>query len=145
VKAVVIFDSVSGNTANIAEAVSRAVGSGTRLIKASEARIEDIAGIDLLILGSPTYGGRPTDTMSGFLRKIGAGSLGGISAAAFDTRLSIKFVKLFGFAANRIAAALKKNGAKVLSAEGFIVKGGKGPLAEGEIGKATEWAKSLAK
>jgi len=66
--------------------------------------------------------------------------------AAFDTRLTSKFVRIFGYAAVRIADSLKRNGGTLIaSTEGFFVKGKEGPLKEGELERATRWAKEIAK
>jgi len=46
----------------------------------------------------------------------------------------------------RIANHLQKNGGQLaIAPEGFIVKGTKGPLKEGERARAARWAKSLVK
>ena len=64
-----------------------------------------------------------------------------MSVAAFDTRLKMKFAKMFGFAADKIAAQLSECGAKQKAPpEGFIVLGRNGPLAEGEADSARTWA-----
>ena len=72
-------------------------------------------------------------------------SLKGIDVAAFDTRLSTRLVKVFGYAADKIAADLKaKGGEPVLPPGGFLVKGRKGPLKEGELERAAAWAKEIS-
>jgi flavodoxin len=49
-----------------------------------------------------------------------------------------------GYAAKPIADKLKKKGGKlVLPPEGFFVQGSEGPLKEGEVERAAEWAKQL--
>jgi hypothetical protein len=66
--------------------------------------------------------------------------------AAFDTRIQAKWVKLFGYAAGRIAGRLKeKGGLLVSSPEAFFVKGKEGPLKEGELERAADWAKEVVK
>ncbi len=70
-----------------------------------------------------------------------AGQSSGMNVATFDTRVDMKFAKVFGFAADRLAKELTSNGAKVTVApEGFIVKGRSGPLAAGEAERARAWA-----
>jgi hypothetical protein len=54
-------------------------------------------------------------------------------------------VKLFGYAAKPIADRLKKKGGELtIPPEGFLVKGTEGPLKEGELERAADWAKSLS-
>lgn len=65
-------------------------------------------------------------------------------AAAFDTRLSTKLVGIFGYAADKIATNLKSNGwTIVFPPKGFFVKGKKGPLLDGELEHAVDWAKEI--
>jgi hypothetical protein len=64
--------------------------------------------------------------------------------ASFDTRYEGRFVKMFGFAAERIAETLKSKGAKLVSSpEPFYVTGKKGPLKQGESERAEAWAKKI--
>jgi len=103
-----------------------------------------IKTIDLFIVGSPTQGGRPTLAIRDFLDKAPEPSLQNINVAAFDTRFSTKFVGIFGYAAGRIASNLKgKGGTLAASPEGFFVNGTQGPLREGELERAADWAKGI--
>jgi hypothetical protein len=53
-------------------------------------------------------------------------------------------VKIFGYAAEPMAAKLKKKGGTVKNApEGFIVGGTEGPLKDGELERAAAWTKEL--
>ncbi|MBA7705071.1 hypothetical protein ES703_113895 [subsurface metagenome] len=71
--------------------------------------------------------------------------------AAFDTRISPTdvnsrflniLVKLFGYAAKPIADKLERKGGElIISPEGFFVKGTEGPLKDGELERAVDWAK----
>jgi hypothetical protein len=57
------------------------------------------------------------------------------------------FVRLFGvnaYAARPIANRLRKKGGKLVgSPEGFFVEGMKGPLVEGELERAVNWARQI--
>jgi flavodoxin len=142
-KTLVVFDSVYGNTAEIAKSIGAAIGKDAKVVKASEAGPDDLKSVNLLIVGSPTYGGRPTPGLKTFLDKIQSGSLKNINVAAFDTRAAQKWVKIFGYAAGRIEKTLTGNGGiAAVKPEGFFVTGTKGPLADGESKRAGEWAKA---
>jgi flavodoxin len=144
-RALVIYDSAYGNTETIARAICDAIAGEVRLIRASEANPADVNAMDLLIVGSPTYGGKATQPILDFLAKVPEGAIKGMKVAAFDTRLSGRFVKVFGFAAEKIAESLKEKGGDIASTSaGFFVKGKKGPLAEGELKRAVSWAKEIA-
>lgn len=142
-KALVVYDSAHGNTESIARAIGRAIEGEVPVLHVGQTRPADIAAIDLLLLGSPTLGGRPTEAMQAFLKKLPEPA-GGSRAAAFDTRLAARWVRIFGYAADRIATALKQHGWNVAAADGFIVDGREGPLRQGETERATEWARQAA-
>jgi flavodoxin I len=68
-----------------------------------------------------------------------------VRVAGFDTRLTAKWVRIFGYAGPKIAAALQqKGGTQVGSPGGFFVKGKEGPLVEGEVERAAAWAREIA-
>jgi flavodoxin I len=145
-KAVIVYDSVYGNTEKIARAIAEAItpSNEIKVLRAGEANPSELASIDLLIVGSPTHGGRPTPAIQDFLNKVIQSSLKGINVAAFDTRTQAKLAKVFGYAAGRIAGSLKKKGGTLIGPpEGFLVTGTKGPLKEGEPERAAAWAKRI--
>jgi flavodoxin len=145
-KTLVVYDSVHGNTEKIGKAIGEAIAGEVTVLPVGEVNTPELSTFDLLIVGSPTHGGRPTEPMRGFLDKVRAPGLEGINVAAFDTRLTARWVRIFGFAAGRIAGRLKKDGgALVVSPEGFFVEGTEGPLKEGELERAAAWAKEIVK
>jgi len=147
-KVLIVYDSVFGNTEQVAQAIGNALGSqeDVEILRVSNVKPEQLTGLKLLIVGSPTRGGRPTPAIQGFLNRVSEPAIRGINVATFDTRLSTRLVGIFGYAAGRIADSLKrKGGILIASPEGFFVKGGKGPLKEGELERAASWAKVIAK
>jgi flavodoxin len=144
-KVLVVYDSVYGNTEQIAKAIAGAIPSGeVQALRVGEANPTELATLDLLIMGSPTQGGRATPAMQEFLGKIAASALTVVKVAAFDTRLSTKWVGIFGYAAGKIAESLKEKGATlVVAPQPFYVKGKEGPLKEGEVERAAAWAKRI--
>jgi flavodoxin len=144
-KTMVIYDSVYGNTEKIAEAIAGGMGRGTKARRPSAVGADELSGVDLLVIGSPTLGGRPTKAIQGFIDSIPKVVAGKLTIAAFDKRMSMKFAKIFGYAAARIAAKLQVSGCTLKSpAVGFIVRGSSGPLAEGELERATAWGRGLS-
>ena len=145
-KALILYDSVYGNTEQIARAIAEAIAppDEAKVLRAAEANPSEMASIDLLVVGSPTHGGRPTPAVQDFLNKMAPQSLKGTKVAVFDTRAMSKFAKIFGNAAGRIAGQLtKKGGVLIVRPEGFFVTGTKGPLKEGESERAAAWAKGI--
>ncbi len=140
-KALVIYDSVYGNTKKIAETVAAELGKGVKAVFVSDFKSKDLTGINLLVVGSPILGFRPSEKTGKFLASLNAGQLKGIKAAAFDTRVRIFF---HGDAAGKIAAGLKQAGAEIIAEPyGFIVEGREGPLANDAVAKAKEWAGTI--
>lgn len=145
-KALVVYDSLHGNTEKIARAIGDAITGEVEVLRVGVVNTSELKPCDLFIVGSPTHGGRPTSAIQDFLKKIPKSTIDGIDVAAFDTRFSKTWVKIFGFAAKKIADNLEKKGGNlVLPPEGFIVKGTEGPLEEGELERAAEWAKVIVK
>jgi len=145
VKALIVYDSVYGNTEKIARAIAEAITPSyeVKVLRVGEANPSELAPTDLLIVGSPTHAGRPTPAIQDLLNKVPKLSQG-INVAAFDTRIPTKLVKVFGYAAGRIARNLKgKGGTLIAPPVGFFVTASKGPLKEGELERAAGWAKGM--
>ena len=155
-KAMVIYDSIYGNTEKIAQAIGAALGDGAHVetLRVSAVNPEHLAGLDLLIVGSPTQRFRPTAAINTLLRGIPRNGLKGVKVAAFDTRITLSdiekipillfFVRLFGYAAKPISDRLeKKGGIPITPPEGFFVEGMEGPLMEGELQRAADWARQI--
>lgn len=150
----IIYDSFFGNTEQIAQAIGDGLADSV-LLKVNAVTPAHLTGLDLLIVGSPTRGFRASPAIIKFLKSLPANALNGIQVAAFDTRITeqeiaaavffLKYlVKMFGYAAEPIAARLiKKGGRLVLPPAGFFVQGTEGPLVEGEIVRAVEWGRKM--
>ena len=145
-KYLIVYDSAYGNTEQIARAIASAFApqDSGEIVRASEVQPGRMQNADLVIIGCPTYGGKPTPPMLDLLGRMPDTEVKGLKVAAFDTRLTSKLVGIFGFAAGKIADNLKKKGANlILPPAGFFVKGSKGPLKEGETERAARWGKAL--
>ncbi|MFA5107684.1 MAG: flavodoxin domain-containing protein [Patescibacteria group bacterium] len=148
----VVYTSTYGNTKKIAETIASVGGSDARLVKASEATPELVKRAGLLIVGSATQGGRPMQELQSWLKKLPAMSLQNIRVAAFDTRIDVTgknfwlklLVRTIKYAAEKIEASLvKKGGQPAAEPAGFFVLDKEGPLKDGEIERAKEWAKGI--
>lgn len=142
-KVLVIYDSMFGNTERVAQVIAAGLGTGEdiRLAKVNTITPQDTMALDLLIVGSPTHGFRPTEATRAFLDSLQPNLLSGVRAAAFDTQYRSR---LSGSAAKKIEKALRRQGCSIVApAIGFFVIGSEGPLAEGELDKATAWAKQI--
>ena len=165
--AIVVYESVYGNTREIAEAIADGVGA-VAVLPVHEAHGRP-GTPDLLIVGGPTH-------MHGLATKrsrhvavttaqedgrghLEAGAtiepglrrwLGDLSpaaahhAAAFDTRLD-KSPLISGAAAHGIARRLRRLGIDVVGAESFLVEDTEGPPKAGELERARAWGAQLAR
>ena len=154
-KILILYDSVFGNTEQIAQAIGKVLQSkgNVEVLKVNQVKPELLMGLNLLIVGSPTRAFRPTGAINKFLVKIPKNGLKGVKVAAFDTRISLDdidssighwFIKTFGYAAKPISDKLKKKGGQlIIPPEGFYVEGAEGPLKKGELERAAAWAKQI--
>ena len=140
-KALVVYDSMYGNTKQVAEEIAGKLGKGVKAWSAEEVKEKDLTGLDLLVVGSPILGWKPSEKTAAFLSSLKPGQLKGMQVAAFDTRIRLF---IHGDAARKIAAALQNAGGKLVGEPtGFIVEGTQGPLASDALQKAAEWAETL--
>lgn len=144
-KSLIVYDSHYGSTQAVAQAIAESLLGEVQLQHVDQVNLDDLASLDLLIIGSPTFGAKPSDKIQAFLPKIGAPGSPDARAAAFDTRLTWRFLKSYGFAAHRIEDALKAKGwTLAVPPEGFYVKGIRsGKLKDGELARAVAWSKGV--
>jgi flavodoxin I len=155
-KAMVVYDSAFGNTEKVAQAIGQALGSpeDVETVRVGNVKPEQLAGLTLLIVGSPTQKFSPLGTITSFLKGIPNNGLQGVKVAAFDTRIPQSrideirilafFVRIFGYAAKPIADRLvRKGGELAVPPEGFYVGDTEGPLLEGELERAADWARQI--
>ncbi len=151
----VLYDSEFGNTERLARAIGAALAAGSTVdvIRASQASPEMLIEAEMLIVGAPTQGFRPTKPVTGLLEQLPPNALAGKKVAAFDTRIDTKamsspilgfMVDKGGYAAKHIARGLEKAGGSLIVApEGFTVEDTQGPLKDGELERAAAWARTL--
>jgi hypothetical protein len=161
-KAVVVYESLWGNTAAIARAIAEGIGPEARALSTAEATGEAIADADLIVAGAPLIAFRlPTEQMRENQRAnpgkaprppdlshpsmrswLDALPKGNGRSAAFETR----FQWSPGGATGAIVRGLKNAGYRSIAKEHrFFVKGMYGPLQDGELDKARAWGAELAK
>jgi hypothetical protein len=165
--ALVIYESVYGNTRAVAEAIAEGLG-GAEIVSVHD--VGDLADdAELLVVGAPTHiHGLPTahSIQSGVQAATGDGGahveadaaedpnmrawLGDLPrgrhgrVAVFDTRLAHSRL-MTGAASHGIAKRLRHHGYDVVAAESFLVEGAEGPLGPGELERARAWGLELAR
>ena len=164
-RALIVFESMFGNTREIAGAIADGLsGEGVevelREVTAAPGRVP--SGFDLLVVGAPTHAfslSRPKTRADAERQGASPGHaefgmrewLSGLSwdgpkptVAVFDTRVTK--VRKLRWAANRAAVAtLRRRGLRPgTEPVAFVVGDVKGPLEPGEVERATSWGRSLA-
>jgi len=140
-KTLVLYDSNFGNTKLIAEEIAKNLGSDVKLSSAKQFDGTDIDNIDLLVIGCPINGWRPTEAIVASINLLRDKLKDGLKYTTFDTRM-----KLFihGDAKEKISQILSSAGGKlVFEPQAFYVTGKKGPLFNGELEKVDQWTKMI--
>lgn len=163
----VVYESVFGNTRDVAQAVARGL-SETFEVEVLEVAQADptLPGVRLVVVGGPTHAfsmSRPTirsdaaeqARQRGTAPPSGERGLrewlddlrerpGSVAAAAFDTAIEVERIPA-GWASRSEASRLRDCGYKVVvEPEHFIVKDVDGPLMGGELERATAWGRHVA-
>ena len=144
-KALIVYDSEFGNTGQIARTIANRLDEQleVRLALARQLDPVNIPAVNLLLVGCPTQGWLPTLPIQDFFKLVPRETIAGLPAAAFDTRFRLSWVT-GGSAARSIAKRLSLLGAKLLlPPESFFVNDMEGPLADGELERAADWADQL--
>lgn len=159
--AIVVYESLWGNTAEVARAVAEGLGPGARALRTDEVRPEDVAGAELVCAGAPVLGFKLSSERmrEGIRQNPGKGPAPDLSCpllrtwlegldpgsgwgAAFDTRVRGPF----GKGAPEIGKQLEARGyVCITEPDGFVVRGKHGPLRDGEIERARSWGADLAR
>lgn len=152
---VLIYDSLFGNTAIIAKKLAetaRSLGNEIIEMRVNEIDNQLLKQANVLIIGAPTQSFNASKPMLEFLDKVDPDAVKNKMTIVFDTRIALeaidsKFLRWLvtrgGYATAPISKKLRKKGAKILGAEGFLVTDREGPLAEGEVERAGEWLKTI--
>lgn len=158
--AVVVFESLWGNTERVAREIAVGIGDHTEVIDADSAPGAIDPDVDLLVVGGPTHAfsmttGRTRDSarQQGADRIPARGIREWIDAlsspshalpvATFDTR--VVSPRLPGSAARKAMKRLVGLGFRPLAEpETFGVHGYSGPVADGELERARVWGAELA-
>lgn len=159
-RTLVVVESIWGNTDAIGRAVAAGVGGTIDVMTAEDAPSAIPDDVDLVIVGGPTHGFSMTSAKTrDAARERGAATIpsrgirewiGGLSpvarrvrVATFDTRTVSP--RLPGSAAKKAMKRLVTLGFEpVAKPETFGVHGYEGPLADGELTRATEWGAELS-
>jgi hypothetical protein len=165
-EAMIVYESMYGNTRAVAEAIGEGWGDGAHVCALRDAAMPP-DDLELLVVGGPTqihgmttafsrrlaidaglkegHVGLDPDAVEapglrGWLRDLP--EVHGCRAAAFDTRLSGSPGKT-GAASCGIARRLDKCGYRVEWTESYFVAGGDGPLVDGELDRAHAWGENM--
>jgi hypothetical protein len=162
-RALVVYESMFGNTREVASAIARGLSGRMEVDLVEVGEAPTSVSADLVVAGGPTHAfsmsrfntrrsaaeqaaGRELVSRGQGLREwldeAGPG-LRGTPVTTFDTK--IMKVPLPGSAAKAAQKRLRRFGARMVSpAHHFNVLGTTGPLGDGEVTRAREWGAELA-
>jgi hypothetical protein len=158
-KALVVYESMWGNTRQVAEAVAEGLG-GAPLAEVHEVGDTDLTGLDLLVVGGPTHAfsmtrpktrhdalarGATSGTEDRGLREWLAELPTDLRApvATFDTRAK-QVRNLPGSAAKSAGREVRRHHhGRVVDSASFYVEDMEGPLSDGELARARTWGSDL--
>ncbi|MEW9531769.1 flavodoxin family protein [Microbispora sp. NPDC049125] len=162
-RALVVYESMFGNTRTIAEEVAAGLKAHmpVEVVEVGAATADLADDVGLLVVGGPTHAfgmsrastrKSAADQADGVLVSRGDGVRewldalrvsAPVVAAAFDTRVRVAFMS--GSAARRMHKILRRRHLRMACPpESFYVTGTKGPLEDGERVRARDWASALA-
>jgi hypothetical protein len=159
--ALVVFESMWGNTRAVAEAVARGIQHDTTVMNVGQAPKRLPVDVDLLVVGGPTHAfsmSRPGTRHDAVQRGAteGPGKQGirewleampsseGTDVATFDTRV-LTMKKLPGSAAKAAGKDVRRHHlGDLVGTESFFVEDASGPLVDGELKRAESWGADLA-
>ena len=158
--ALVVYESMFGNTGAVARAVAEGLSSRVETVDVVHVSTAPVVlhGVDLLVVGAPTHAlGLSRSATRTAAREKGArgpASQGArewlallqrpdtvVHAACFDTRVRVPL--LVGSAARAIRRRLRRLGVDVVATRRFTVTGTPGPLVPGELDRARRWGAEL--
>jgi len=146
-KALVVFDSVYGNTRLAAEEIARGL-SQSGSVEVTLARVEKLdpgkaKEFPIIVIGSPNHLGNASKTMRQFLPRLGEGALLRKRVALFDTC----YADQTGVAVRKMEELLREREPNLhlsLSGLSVVVEGSKGPVRQGELLKCRQFGMRLA-
>ena len=147
-KALVVYDSVYGNTEKVARALAKGSEDGgvdVDCVRVDGVKFDELSGYDLLVVGSPVHAWSAPKPIKAFLERLkSAEGLSGKKAFALDTKMSRS--RLAGSAGGKIEGKLKSLGLTIVKPHASaVVKGREGSLEEGAEETFKQLGAELAK
>jgi menaquinone-dependent protoporphyrinogen IX oxidase len=147
-KGILVYDTSYGNTKKIAETITETLkesGIDVDLFYVKDIKKLYQTDYRFLVLGSPTKFGSMSFAIKFFLSKVKEEEWEGKPFAAFDTENPENMEKKEWSAAEKIAERLKEQKMnQLLPVLKAAVHDMKGPLVEGELKRAQDYARQLA-
>ena len=147
-KALVVYDSVYGNTEKVAKALAKGLGDNgvdVDTLRVEMVKFDEFSKYDLLAVGGPVHAWSATKPIKTFLERLKTvKSLIGKKAFAYDTKMGRS--SLAGNVGGKIEGDLKGLGMTIVKPHATaVVKGREGPLEEGAEEAFTQLGAELAK
>jgi len=139
----VIYFSKFGNTKLVAETIGEVLkqAGSVQVSNSDVLAVADLDRVNLVVIGSPTHKMNLPETVRPLFDKLPRKLLKGKFFAAFDTSYRMSWWLNQFTASKRLFPKLRKLGGKgIVPPQIFHVMERKGPLYDGELDRAKEWA-----
>ena len=146
VNTLLVYFSKFGNTQKVTEAIAEVLDSaGTvRVIPSNQLTADELQAADLVVMGTPTHKMNLPADVRPIFDTLPKRILKRTPIAAFDTSYKMSAWLRPFTAARRLLPKLRKLGGKpLLPPQTFHVMEREGPLYEGEIERARDWARQI--
>ncbi|UCH61609.1 MAG: flavodoxin family protein [Fidelibacterota bacterium] len=142
----IVHFSKFGNTQLVAGAIAEALETtgSVRVTSLEQLTPSDLAAVDLVVAGTPTHRMNMPEAIRPVFEALPKHVLRATPVAAFDTSYRMSALLSRFTAAKKLARKFRRLGGKiVVPPETFHVEGREGPLFEGELERAREWAGAI--
>ncbi len=145
-RAVIVYESVYGNTKRLAETICNGIvsaGVECTIRKTGEIHTDELTNYDAILLGAPNHNQAPAMNLTRFIDRASIVVLNGRMGAVFDTHTG----------GNRDVAAVilerlvaeKLHGLELIGRFSAKVEGRRGPVAEEDLTRAREFGVGIAR
>lgn len=159
-KTLLVYESLWGNTKEVAETIADALGDDASILEVGDAPSPLPPDVDLLVVGGPTHafsmsrastrhdaetkGAETGHALMGIREWLGGLPAAEVRVATFDTRVA-SVRHLPGSAAKAAAKEVRRHHlGHLVDTQSFYVADMAGPLLDGELDRARTWGQELA-
>lgn len=105
---------------------------------------ENLGNFDAILIGTPNHVGGPVGKAKKLIKQLGKMNLNGKKVAFFDTYMGKDYQKAVKKMENSLSSSSASGAHLITPGLSIRVEGMRGPIAEGELDKCTEFGGRIA-